>query len=965
MDKTPFAGLTRLDPGEPLSADGSSFTAINPTIIDRLLALGARLHRHDAHPALVTPSEPPVVEQGDSGGFIRSGVTALVTYTLIDAEGGETLPAPSIGLTTPDGVVAPEDMPEYTVEVAPGGTMLAGTYYYGLTLTDGTGGETTVGPVIAVDIPAGSATNQVRFVGLSDIVAGYPGAMGWRLYKGSQYNRMHFLASGNAALDEVLDDGTLCADCATVPPDSNTTAATNSIDITIPAHPINQATRVVAYRIYVGVGGDLTSPALLGQYDIATLGTVRNVLDLQMDTGAPPDYATAIGGATKIDPNTDILNFHWLPPVETHTDLPEGERGDVRMTLDTGRIWVVLASEAFGPDQWAQAAGGGGSGAGHEIWDEGVLKGPQGILDFVGPGVTVTEDAGIGKLVVTIPGGGGSGGGGGSSYDGGTFTAPAGDQAVPDNNTYLESVLLPVADTAIIGTDTDYPKLFLWIQHQYISDLVIELVAPDNTIVQVLPGDYGETNLGTGIAPGQRAYFHPYAAQPYTELQSDDAVGEWMPSGDWSTLVGKDISGSWQLRVRDIYNGDAGIVKGWGLEFTAGATEQPHSVPLLIPQALEWREGHHNGPVKARMFLRPGTEPNGVTNLTPGEWPVPDEFVDESNIATLSYVAGVLAPTDLTVKRFTYGGWYQTPLDTWWLDDFMFTFRFEILAGHAADWGVVQFGIKDASGNKVGMRVSDDYSGIKVFEEYGGVQTLPNLNPGVALVAGVYYVTVERVGERFYFSLWNTDPTNAANTPVQSAEWNTGQAHVDVWGRGLSNKFRPYWQLAPDAVNAITYFGAGTRIAAARRVLKSSTKQEVWAWVQEQFSKRVRPVLANDREVLASVSGDFGRPVFHPTVVQHNMKMVRDGQFVRWSGTATLGAIANQTVSAAGGIPKKLWPDEDTYAFVPYTTVEATGQNGEMWYISAAGVITRFGAAAANKEVSLSGISYLARDYHA
>ena len=962
MDKTPFAGLTRLDPGEPLSTDGSSFTAINPTIIDRLLALGARLHRHDAHPALVAPSEPPVVIEGASGGFIPASVTALVTYTLIDADGGETLPAPSIALTTPDGVVAPEGIPEYTVESV-AGDMLSGTFYYGLTLTDGTGGETTIGPVITVDIPAGSGSNQVRFVGLSDIVAGYPGAQGWRLYKGSQYNRMHFLASGNAALDEVLDDGNLCADCATTPPDDNTTAATNSIDITIPAHPVNQATRVVAYRIYVGVGGDLTSPALLGQYDIATLGTVRNVLDLQMDTGAPPDYATAIGGATKIDPNTDILDFHWLPPVETHADLPEGARGDVRMTLDNGRIWVVLASEAFGPEQWAQAAGGGGSGGGHEIWDEGVLKGPQGILDFVGPGVTVTEDPGIGKLVVTIPGGGG-GGGGAPTYAGGTFAAPVGDQAIPDNNTYLESILLPVADTAIIGTDTDYPKLFLWIQHAYISDLVIELVAPDGTTVQVLPGDYGEANLSTGIAPGQRAYFHPYAAQSYTALQSDNAVGEWMPSGDWNTLVGKDITGSWQLKVRDIYSGDAGIVKGWGLEFTAGATAQPHSVPLLTSQALEWREGHHNGPLKARMFLRPGVTELNNWSLVPSQWPHPNEFVDESNAASLTLVGNSLIPTDLTVKRFTYGGYWQDPLDLWWLDDFVFTFRFEILAGHAADWGSVQFGIKDASGNKVGMRVSDDYSGIKVFEEYGGVETFPDLNPGSMLIPGVYYLTVERVGHRFYFSLWNTDPNVAANTPVQSAAWSTGASHMDVWSRGLSNQFRPYWALAPDATNAVTYFEVGSRIAASRRALP--TVHEVWAWgIGLNNVKVVRPVIANDREVMESLPGDFGRPVFHPTVVTNNMKMVRDGQFIKWYGTAQLGGAADYTVSAAGGIPKKLWPDDDTYVFVPYLNVEATGQNGEIWQISEVGVITRYGpAATANKQVALAGISYLASGFH-
>lgn len=961
MDKTPFAGLTRLNPGEPLSTDGSSFTAINPTIIDRLLALGARLHRHDAHPALVTPSEPPVVAEGVGGGFIPSGVTALVTYTLIDSEGGETLPAPSIALTTPDGVVAPETIPEYTVEVAPGGTMLAGTYYYGLTLTDGTGGETTIGPVITVDIPAGSATNQVRFVGLADIVAGYPGAQGWRLYKGSQYNRMHFLASGNAALDTVLDDGTLCADCATTPPDSNTTAATNSIDITIPAHPINQATRVVAYRVYIGVGGDLSSPALLGQFAIATLGTLRNVLDLQMEPGAPPDVATAIGGAAKINPNTDILNFHWLPPVETHIDLPEGQRGDVRMTLDTGRIWVVLASEAFGPDQWVQAAGGGGSGAGHEIWDEGLLKGPQGILDFVGPGVTVTEDVGIGKLIVTIPGGGG--GGGAPTYAGGTFTSAAGDQAIPDNNTYLESIVLPVADTAVIGTDTDYPKLFLWIQHAFISDLVVELVAPDNTIVQVLPGNFGQTNLGTGVGPLQRAYFHPYAPLAYTEILANNAVGEWMPSGDWAALMGKNISGSWQVRIRDIYGGDAGILKGWGIVFTSGVTAQPHNVPLLETQGLEWRQGHSAGPLKGRVFLRDQTS-YGIDDTwsLSGVWPDPNYWIGEANMSTFQIISDALVPLDLTVKKFVYASFYSNPASEWWLDDFQATFRFDVV--NLADWGSVSFGIKDASGNKFGMRVADNHAGIQVFEEYSGVENLPNFNVAGAPVVGANWLVIERVGGRFYFSLYTTDPLVAGNVPANTAEVSPGAAHGDTWARGLSNRFRPYLALAPNNVASVTYMGGGgfgLRLNYFNRVVKGF---ELWGWLsQEGFSKQVRPLLANDRP---GTTYGLGESMFANVGVGGLVRWHRDGQYVRLSGWMTLGTQAQTTISPPRGIPKRWWPHEDVYIFVPYKVMEASGQAGEIWNINPTGQIIRVNApVTANKEVTLDNISWLAKDYHA
>jgi hypothetical protein len=42
MHKTPFAGLTELEPGESIFEDGSSFTATNPSVIDHYLQLGAR-----------------------------------------------------------------------------------------------------------------------------------------------------------------------------------------------------------------------------------------------------------------------------------------------------------------------------------------------------------------------------------------------------------------------------------------------------------------------------------------------------------------------------------------------------------------------------------------------------------------------------------------------------------------------------------------------------------------------------------------------------------------------------------------------------------------------------------------------------------------------------------------------------------------------------------------------------------
>jgi hypothetical protein len=54
--------------------------------------------------------------------------------------------------------------------------------------------------------------------------------------------------------------------------------------------------------------------------------------------------------------------------------------------------------------------GGGGGGGGqdrHVIMDEGIALPDRPYLDFVGPGVTATDDLALNKTIVTIPGGGG------------------------------------------------------------------------------------------------------------------------------------------------------------------------------------------------------------------------------------------------------------------------------------------------------------------------------------------------------------------------------------------------------------------------------------------------------------------------------------------------------------------------------------------------------------------------------
>jgi hypothetical protein len=374
MDKTPFAGLTRLDPSDPLSEDGFSFQSENPTVLDELLRLALVLHKHDAHAALPNPTEDPTVVSNDAGGTIPADLSITVGYTLLDANGGETaLNADPQVVTTQGGIDTPDAGPDLT-HSALAGTLVAGSYAYAVSITDGLGGETLLGPSSDVLVPTGSATNEINVEGLTQIVTD-AGGDGWRLWRSINGDAWGLLATGALATDDFLDDGTTPCDCGQHPPttDTGNTNATNQLQVTVPSDAINdQATQ---FRIYATTDAEFASPSVLGTYDIADLDAIKTYNSLTtLGDGAPPDVSRAMPGADQIDALTDIANLTWRPPVANAAALPDDDPdGAVRVTLDDNALHIF---ELAGPT-WHDVAGGGGGGSGWEapVADAGDLPG--------------------------------------------------------------------------------------------------------------------------------------------------------------------------------------------------------------------------------------------------------------------------------------------------------------------------------------------------------------------------------------------------------------------------------------------------------------------------------------------------------------------------------------------------------------------------------------------------------------
>ncbi|MGI9016100.1 MAG: hypothetical protein ACR2HR_03175 [Euzebya sp.] len=383
MRQTTFAGLTILEPGESLSANGYAFQGKDREAIDHYLRLGALTHRHDGSLALPNPTAPLVGSVDSSGGALPADTTLMLGYTQLDGLSGETALSPVTAFTTPPSIEPPTTSPTAVAQYT-AGALLVGTYYYALTFTDAGGGETPPGPSVEVVREPGYASARVSLSGLNQ---GLP----WRLYRAKGGQGFDLLTSGTG--DTFVDDGLTPLDCGQAPPGfgENTTNQQSVVNLTLP-------TVTTDMRVYVSLDGQFTSPALLGLYPAASAGALVSIGLLRADDGSPPAISTAVAGAQKIDPDTDLLEWTWKRPVASVAALPTtgNLEGDVRLVKDLDRLYARKASA------WVALTSGGGSSLRVAVGASAVL--PTGSLEFVaGPNVSLAlSDLGGASARVTV-----------------------------------------------------------------------------------------------------------------------------------------------------------------------------------------------------------------------------------------------------------------------------------------------------------------------------------------------------------------------------------------------------------------------------------------------------------------------------------------------------------------------------------------------------------------------------------
>ena len=160
------------------------------------------------------------------------------------------------------------------------------------------------------------------------------------------------------------------------------------------------------------------------------------------------------------------------------------------------------------------------------------------------------------------------------------------------------------AQTATLTNANQLQKVCVEIEHSWLADLQIELVAPNNAHLILhaykranAPGIYlGDANDGddasTGVTPqpgmGMKYCWTPTATKPIWQGATTSATdggetitpGDYASEGPWSAVLGAPLNGTWELRVTDLWRDDNGFLFSWSMEFDP--TLAPGCGPVII-----------------------------------------------------------------------------------------------------------------------------------------------------------------------------------------------------------------------------------------------------------------------------------------------------------------------------------------------------------------------------------------------
>jgi subtilisin-like proprotein convertase family protein len=148
--------------------------------------------------------------------------------------------------------------------------------------------------------------------------------------------------------------------------------------------------------------------------------------------------------------------------------------------------------------------------------------------------------------------------------------------AIPDDDSGGVSTTLPVAAAGILK-DVDVRLNNL--SHTWVGDLVIDITSPDGTRVVLAEHPGGPDNSGNNftntVFDDEASTNISAGTPPYT--------GSFKPQNDQlSRFDGRQQQGTWTLRVRDLFAGDAGTINNWGTVIRTAECSSSDTTPPAV-----------------------------------------------------------------------------------------------------------------------------------------------------------------------------------------------------------------------------------------------------------------------------------------------------------------------------------------------------------------------------------------------
>jgi gliding motility-associated-like protein len=175
-------------------------------------------------------------------------------------------------------------------------------------------------------------------------------------------------------------------------------------------------------------------------------------------------------------------------------------------------------------------------------------------------------------------------------FEGDTLALPDAPGGIPIS--YESTLNFTEFDLGQTMNPGDIDNIFIDIEHTWVGDLTIELIAPDNSVT-IINQQGGGKNLGYPVFnnnPGEAGDGYTYifddnASKAWTAVLGEfhyyngnvDIDSSYVPAGTYipinslDNLVGTSMNGPWTLRVTDNVEFDNGFIFKWGIRFNESA----------------------------------------------------------------------------------------------------------------------------------------------------------------------------------------------------------------------------------------------------------------------------------------------------------------------------------------------------------------------------------------------------------